>query len=545
MADCQIYGVWPGGHHLTNVVLHGATAVLLFLALLRLTGDFWPSALVAAVFAIHPLHVESVAWISERKDVLSGFCFMLALAAYAGYARSPFSMRRYLAVLALLALGLMAKPMLVTLPCVLLLLDWWPLRRFEPFHKQPEGNQTTSMTCSSARLIVEKIPLLVLSGAACWLTIRAQRDADAFESLDRLSPAARVSNALVAYASYIRQSLLPFDLAAFYPYSPAELSAWKVLGAIVLLTAISLAAFSLRRSCPYLLVGWCWFLGMLVPVIGLIQVGAQAMADRYMYLPQIGLGIALAWGAADCARNRHWNARACHAAALLLIAGLMACSWKQTSYWFDGETLWTHALSCTTQNSVAHSALADVCLERGRPDAAIPHYEQALEIDPVSDLAHSGLGIALEQTGRAGEAVQHLQAALAIKPDDALAEFHLGKNLAGLGRLDEAAVHFEKALQIDPTMAAAHHNLGKILTDRGRFADAIHHFEQALKLDPHLADAFNNLGIALGRSGRPAEAVACFERALKIKPDLPGARHNLNVTLAKLGRLPSAKGNVD
>ena len=363
MADCQIYGDWPGGHHLTNAVLHAATAVLLFLVLLHLTGDFWPSTLVAAIFAFHPLHVESVAWVSERKDVLSGLCFMLTLAAYIHYATNPFSTRRYLLVVALMAFGLLAKPMLVTLPCVLLLLDCWPLNRFRLFDSSIQG-QPWNKHDGYSTLIVEKLPLLALSAAACWLTIWAQRDSGAIETLDRLPLTARLSNVVVAYATYLRQSFVPIDLAAYYPSLPTRLAAGNVIGAISLLTVISVAAYRWRHKHPYLLVGWCWFLGMLVPVIGIVQVGSQATADRYMYLPQIGLCIALAWGIAGLARQRHWNARACGAASVLLIAALMACSWRQASYWSGSEALWSRALACTTQNSFRAGTL---CVLRRSP----------------------------------------------------------------------------------------------------------------------------------------------------------------------------------
>ena len=335
MLDCQIYGPCAGGHHLTSVLLHAITAVLLFLVLRRMTSDLWPSAFVAAVFAVHPLHVESVAWVTERKDVLSGLFFVLTLAAYLAYVRRPFSLPRYLAVAAMFALGLMAKPMLVTLPFVLLLLDYWPLGRFTNCLDKPLA---ASHVTPVSRLVTEKIPLLLLTLASCAATVWAQEQS--IVDTEELRFSARIANALVSYVGYIGESFCPINLAVYYPHPQAGLPMWEPIAAMLLLAGVTAAVVMRRRKNPYLLVGWLWYLGMLVPVIGLTQVGLQAMADRYMYLPQIGLVIGLTWGAERLVRSWPRRAWVCGATASLVIVELAVCAAQQTTYWRDSESLW-------------------------------------------------------------------------------------------------------------------------------------------------------------------------------------------------------------
>ena len=365
LADGQLFGLAAAGHHATNVALHAATVLALYLVLWRMTGACWPSALAAAIFALHPLRVESVAWVAERKDVLSGLCFVLTLGAYVWYVRSTFSWRRYLLLTALFALGLMAKPMLVTLPFVLLLLDYWPLGRMGSHRRQ---------------IVIEKLPLLVLAAACCAITLWVQGEAVLPD--ERLPFCWRAANALVSYVAYVGQLFCPMGLAVFYPHPGAHLPLWKVAGAAVLLVSISAAAVSCRRRAPYVLVGWLWYVGMLVPVVGLVQVGAQEMADRYTYLPQIGLCISLAWLAA--AACRHWPSPrwASSMAATVVLLALMACAWRQTSFWRDSEALWTRALACTSRNNVAHTNLGIFLAGQGRLDEAISQYRRALDIKP-------------------------------------------------------------------------------------------------------------------------------------------------------------------
>jgi tetratricopeptide (TPR) repeat protein len=550
MLDSQLYGLNPWGYHLTNVLLHAATAIALFLVLRRMTGDFWPSAFVAAVFAVHPLRVESVAWVAERKDVLSGLFFMLTLSAYASYVRRPFSWGRYLLVAALFALGLMAKPMLVTLPFVLLLLDYWPLER---------------MALGWWRLVAEKLPLMALSAASCLITPLAQ--GEAIKRMDVIPLSARITNALVSYVSYVGQLFYPAGLAVLYPHQENRLPAWQFAGALMLLACISVGVWVWRRKYPYLLVGWCWYVGMLVPVIGLVQVGGQSMADRYTYLPQIGLVVALAWGAKRiCARwaHRGWLLGGTSALAL---AALMGCAYHQTSFWFDGETLWRRAIDCTLPNAIAHTDLGTILTQRGQLDEAMAEFQKALEIEPDYEHAHRNLGALLASVGRLDEGIGHLRKALEINPnysdahnnlgialrdqgniDAAIAEFrkalesnldntaaynNLATVLLSLGRVDEAVVLYRKALAIDPQMAEFHYSLAKALAKQGKLDEAAAEFDRTLAITPDNAETHNNLAAALAMRGRLDEAIVHFQAALKIKPNYPNAHKNLDLAQAQ------------
>src|SRR5437588_4822636 len=379
MLDCQLYGLNAGGHHFTNVVLHTIAVLLLFRVLRVTTGALWPSAFVAALFAIHPLHVESVAWVSERKDVLSAVFFMLTLAAYVRYARAP-SPERYSIVAMIFALGLMLKPMLVTVAFVLLLLDYWPLRRFD------KGTQFTGRGIASwlnqrpsyQQLFLEKTPLLVLSGLSCLVTIWAQDQATG--SLEQLPFTWRLNNALVSYIEYVRQTFWPARLAVFYPFPNNPLSIWKVTLASAFLLTVSAIAIFLRKKRPYVLTGWFWYVGMLVPVIGIVQIGEQGHADRYTYLPQIGLFLLIVWGVADLANTWHLRREYLWLAATITIAVLSYRAAVQTSFWKNSERLWDHALSVTSDNDFAHNNLGFLHLRRGELDESVSHFETALRI---------------------------------------------------------------------------------------------------------------------------------------------------------------------
>jgi protein O-mannosyl-transferase len=524
--DCQLYGLEPWGHHLTSVLLHAATAIVLFLVLRKMTGDVWPSAFVAAVFAVHPLRAESVAWVAERKDVLSGLFFMLTLGAYLGYARRPFSLFRYLLVVLLFGLGLMSKPMLVTAPFVLLLLDYWPLRR------------VVAGTHGVCLLLVEKTPLLMMSAACCVGTLSTQ--GKIIEISDRVSLPWRMGNAAVAYVAYLGQWFYPANLAVFYPHPGSGLPGWKIIAAVLLLAAISGAALVWRRRHPYLPVGWLWYLGMLLPVIGLVQVGEQAMADRYTYLPQIGLCLALTWGLKVLTRRwplRRWS---CGAAAAFVVAALMVCTWHQTSFWRDRVTLWTRAAACTTRNRVAHNNLGIVLAGKGRVDEAIGHFHQALAIDPNCAEPQNNLGVVLAGQGRFDEAIRHYREAVRIKPDYVEAHYNLGVALAGRGQFEEAARHYRAALKTEPNHATAHNDLGVALAGLGRVEEAMGHYRQALKINADYAEAHYNLGNALLGGGQVDEAVAEYRKALAINPNITGAHNNLANLLAAQGRVEEA-----
>jgi protein O-mannosyl-transferase len=528
MLDCQLYGLKPGGHHVSNVLLHAASAILLFLALQRLTGAFWPSAWVAAIFALHPLRVESVAWVAERKDVLSGLFFMLTLWFYARYVERPASWGRYSLVLAAFALGLTAKPMLVTLPFVLLLLDYWPLGRFGPRREAKVR----------LRLVVEKIPLFVLAAASCAVTLAAQRDAIA--PLEQLAVSRRLANAAVVYVAYLGKMFYPADLAVLYPFPNEPPPAWEVAAAVSLLLAISIAVFVVRRNCPYLLFGWLWYLGTLAPVIGVVQVGSQMMADRYTYLPQIGLYVAIAWGAAHLASRELSRQRWLAVVGALAVAGLMGRTWEQTRHWRDSETLWVHTLSCTPSNARAEYNLGHFLAGRGRVNDAIPHFRSALESQPRLAKAHIGLGLALVDREQVDEAVDHFRKALDVLPDSLAAHFGLGNALVRQGQFDEAITQFRAALAINLDYAEAHNNLGEVLARRRRVDEAITQFRAALAIKPDYAVARSNLGQVLAGRGQLDEAIAEYRKALAIKPNSAEIHYNLGSALADRRQIDEA-----
>jgi tetratricopeptide (TPR) repeat protein len=546
MLDSQIYGLWAGGHHLTNVLLHAATAIVLFLVLWQITGAAWPSAMVAALFALHPLRVESVAWVAERKDVLSGLCFVLTLGAYVWFVRGPFSWSRYLLLLVIFALGLMAKPMLVTLPAVLLLLDYWPLGRFADApgrHAAPPGatRQRPALATTGAfrwQLLTEKIPLLLLVAVFCLATVWAQDKAAAFGN--PLTIGWRIANALVSYVAYLVQAFWPVGLAAYYPHPEYHLPIWEALGALVVLAGISAAALKWRRRYPYFLVGWLWYVGMLVPVIGIVQVGSQAMADRYTYLPQIGLYLALVWGVADVCRSRPYRRWLCGVGSALVLAVLMGCAWRQTCFWCDNVTLWNHTLACTTGNSAAENNLGLTLANRGHLDEAMEHYREALRFRPDYMEAHTNLGTALAGRGRKDEALVHFQKALEIKPSSAIAHNNLASAMADLGRIDEATRHYQKAVEIEPDYVQARVSFAALLSAIGRRDEAAVQYQKVLDIEPDNAEVYTNFGNALGALGRIEEAMAQYRKALEIKPQSVEAHINFGYILTRLGRFDEA-----
>jgi tetratricopeptide (TPR) repeat protein len=555
MLDSQLYGLNAGGHHLTNVLLHAATTVLLFLVLRQMTGQMWPSALAAALFALHPLRVESVAWVTERKDVLSGLFFVLALGAYTSYVHHPFSLVRYLAIMIFFALGLMAKPMLVTLPAVLLLLDYWPLGRFtgtslsQPTPSQCNGTGTVGDAdllvsgtaikpfSSPWRLVGEKLPLLLLVAVSCIVTLT---QGSALAAGARYPLGWRMGNALIACVTYLIRFFCPTDLAALYPRLSLALPLWKVLAAFLVLASVTVAAWVWRRTRPYLLMGWLWYLGMLVPVIGLVQIGIQAVADRFTYLPQIGLGIALAWGAADLCRSSPRLRRLCGGASVLALALLMGCAWRQTAFWHDSEALWTHTLACTSRNSMAHTIFATGLAKWGRVEEALDHFRRAIEFQPDDAVPRCNVADILAKQGRLDEAMASYRDVLKIQPGCVTAHNNLGQLLARQGRLDEAAEQYRRALQIQPDLAVAYWNLGNVLLARGRLAEAESQYRKALEIAPDYAMARNNLGHALAKQGRLDEAIAQYQKALEIAPDYAETHDNLGAAFVRLGRFDAA-----
>jgi tetratricopeptide (TPR) repeat protein len=504
MLDCQLYGLNPGGHHLTNVLLHTAAAILLFLVLRRMTGFLWRSAFVAAVFAIHPLHVESVAWVSERKDVLSGVFFMLTLGAYVRYVRRPPSMIRYGAVVLLFALGLLSKNMLVTLPFVLLLLDYWPLNRFSDFSFQV-----------MLRRVAEKTPLFVLTVGSCVATALVPEKLTA----ERLPFGLRMENAVVSYVTYLWQMIHPFGLPCLYPNPANYLPFWQVAGAVGLLLAISGAVFAFRKTHPYFVVGWLWYLGMMIPVIGIVQIANYAHADRYTYLPQIGLYLLLTWAAADlCAGWRHRRVVLGGCSTVILVA-LIFCTRTQASYWRNSESLWTHTLACTSGNYIAHNDLGEDLLQKGRLDEAMDHFKKAVKIAPTYADGYYNLGNALMQIGHLGEAMELFRKVLEIQPSHIKANNNLGVALMRSGRPDEAIAYCQKAIDLNPDYAEAHYNLGAVFGMLSRLEEAVEQYRKAIQLKPDYADAHGNLANVLAAQGRLEEAIPEYRRTLELVPD--------------------------
>ena len=513
--DFQLYGLNPAGHHATSLLLHAANSVLLFLLLKRLTRTLWPAAMTAALFALHPMHVESVAWISERKDVLSTLCWMLSAGAYARYAeergiRGFQPTGFYAASLAFFAMGLMSKPMVVTLPFVLILLDYWPLARWRP---------------PRARLWAEKVPFFALAAASCAITLAAQQQGRSVDSLAHVPLAARLENLPVGCARYVEKLFWPGHLAVLYPYVFAW-PAWEWAGAGVLLAGVTVWVARRARSQPFLAVGWLWFLGGLAPVNGLVQTGLQSIADRYTYVPSIGLFIMAVW------LVRQWGEKAGRqaAAAVLGTAALAGCLYltpRQAGYWRDTGTLFAHAVESTKDNYFACTALGHYLALHGQRAAAVESLEQAVTIAPWFAEAQNDLGRVLLDAGRVDDALPHLQQAAALAPDDPEGHYNLGNALLAKGRVAEALEQFQIHVTLRPGDAVAQFHFGSVLLDNNLPDDAIPHLEKAVALNPADAGVHSKLGTAYLRKGREAEAAGQFEKALQIRPDDIPACNNL------------------
>jgi tetratricopeptide (TPR) repeat protein len=529
MLDCSLYGLKAGGHHFSNVLFHTIAVVLLFLALQQMTGALWKSAFVAAVFAIHPLHVESVAWVAERKDVLSGVFLMLSLLAYVHYVRAP-STWHYLIVAFVFALGLMSKPMLVTLPFVLLLLDYWPLGRITD-ERSYTGHQLLS-------LLVEKIPLIALSALSSVVTFLAQQGAIGWT--EQLPTLPRVNNALASYVIYMRQMFWPANLAVFYPHPENRLSPLEISLALAVLIGITMAAIILRKKAPYFITGWLWYVGMLVPVIGLVQVGWQGHADRYTYLPQIGLYIAGTWAVADLTAS--WRRRRVLLGAVgLLVVGALSCSASiQTSYWRNSETLFTHALAVTGKNDVAENNLGIIFLEKGQLDEAIARLQTAIDLRPENGPAQNNLAKALLQKDRVAEAMVHYRKFLEIEPENVEARNILGTALIQQGRVREATKQWQDALAIEPENGNAASNLAWVFAtcpdnsvrDGAR---AVELAEKAMGLSAgKIPMIFRILAAAYAENGRFSQAIETAQRGadLATSQGNPGLAAELQSNIA-------------
>ena len=534
MLDVQFFGMSAGPQLFTNLLFHTLNALLLFGLLHAMTGALGRSAFVAALFAAHPLHVESVAWISERKDVLSTLFGLLALWTYFQYTRRP---RRtsYLTVLLFFALSLMAKPMLVTLPFVMLLMDYWPMRRVAlPGDVGSESGTTLPhQRYVDMELVREKLPMFAIALISGAITFVTQQSAGAVSTLTRVPLDLRAANALTSYAAYIGKMLWPVSLSAFYPLF--HLTPGVVLGSGVVLAVASFLVIWGARRHPYLPVGWLWYLGTLAPVIGLVQVGSQSMADRYTYFPLIGLFIILAWGIADLLARWPHREILLPAGAAILILVCASVARTQVLSWSDTSTLWTHALEVNADNDVAHYLLGDWLTKQGRVQEAMTHYTEALRLKPENAEAHDSMGFALASKGKFSEAIAQYSEALRLKPAFAAAHCNLGLAMANVGRTEEGIAEISEALRINPDFVEARNNLGIVLVKQGKTGEAIAQFSEVLRLKPTNAEAHNNLGILLANQGRLGEAIAHFSEAVRLEPDFAAARTNLNIALTKQG----------
>jgi tetratricopeptide (TPR) repeat protein len=527
MIDCQLFGTNAGRHLLVNTLIHAANTLLIFYFLLRTTHARWPSALVAALFALHPLHVESVAWASERKDTLSTFFGLLSLIAYVRYAEAR-SISRYAWVAITLGLGLLAKPMLVTWPFLMLLLDYWPLRRLQ-------GLDANHQLSSLRKLVVEKLPLFALVAVSMIITLLAQSHGGAVRTFAAAPVGFRLSNGVVSYATYILLMFWPNNLAVYYPLPLTGIPTWQVIGAAFLLIGITALCLFERRNRPYLIVGWLWFLGTLVPVIGFVQVGGQTMADRYFYIPSIGLFIALVFGFSDLAKS--WRVApplsAGIAAGVLLILATLTNA--QIQRWRDSFTLFEHTLAVTPRNLHIEHNLGLAMGSAGRYDEAAAHFEKALQIDANFYDGLVGMGVTREFQGRLPEAIDYFQAAIHSQPDTPTAHLQLGRVLWKQSSDQAALEEIGRASQLAPKDAEIRADFGLALQLVGRIPEAIEQFHEALRMNPDNAETHANLGLALLGSGKPQESIPEFETALRLKPELTGAADNLRRAQAQSG----------
>ena len=545
MLDCQVFGLEPGYHHLMNVVFHTANTLLLFLVLNRMTAAFWRSAFVATLFALHPLHVESVAWVAERKDLLSTFFGMLTLWAYTRYCeelkvQGTKAKVFYTFALLLFALGLMSKPMLVTWPLVLLLLDSWPLERlrYEP------GSR---LDRDFLRLVREKVPFFCLATISSIVTFLVQDKGRSVLSIGGLPLAPRLVNAAASYLEYLRKMIWPTDLAIFYPHpeiwhrASDQPSLWQIAVAVLFLTAISAFAVLRLRRQPWFAVGWLWYLGTLVPVIGIVQVGTQSMADRYSYVPLMGIFICLVWGTAELLADRRGGQPVLVAMAVAAAITCVAITRQQLSHWRDSIVLFEHALAVTANNAVAHFNLGNALGRQGNPGAAIPHFRAALQADASYADAHYSMGLALTELGKLEEAAQEYRAVFRIRPGHAPARDSFGTLLWMLGKPDDALVQYAEAVRLQPDYYFAHFNMGKVLSSQRRFADAATHFAEAVRHKPDYAEGRTGLAMALAAQGKLGEAQTQLRELVRLCPANAEAHINLGNLLMESGQTREAE----
>ena len=526
MLDVQLFGVRPGVIQFISVLYHVANALLLFLLVRRMTGALWASAFVAAFFAWHPLRVESVAWLAERKDVLSMFFLLLTLLAWTAYIRSP-SRFRYGLSLVFFALGLMSKPMLVTLPFAMVLLDLWPFQRLRLGAVGEPATDKKSLLDS----LREKIPFIALTLVSSYITFIVQRGGQSVATMERIPLVSRVANALVAYVGYLWKTIWPVNLSVYYPY-PETIQTVSAVIAALLLLGISFLVWRNWRARPWLFTGWFWYVGTLVPVIGIVQVGSQAMADRYSYIPSIGLGFVMAFGARELLTLRPGLRRPIGLLATLVIVGWMLLTGRQVSFWKNDETLFRHALEATTRNHLASAVLGSVAAEAGRMDEAERMFEQSIQWRPDSFEARTAYGVALLKAGQLDKAIGHLERALQFNPMQFEAWNGLGAVLSRQKKPEEALEKFTAALNINPHYGEARLNRAMILQHLGRAPEALDDYFTALPLVGPNPAVLLNVGNLLLTQQRSAEALGLFQRALQLQPDNVDALNRVAWVLA-------------
>lgn len=538
MMDWWLFGANAGGHHWTSVLIHVLNTVLLFLLFKSMTGAIWRSALVAALFAVHPINVESVVWIAERKNVLSMFFWILTMLSYVWYVKQP-TWKRYLPILVCFALGLMSKPMLVTLPFVLLLMDYWPLNRTMIYTVNQENH--SSFKAQKARLrflIAEKIPLFILTGVSIFLTVYAARNVGAVVSSTSLPLKMRVDNAIFSYVLYIKKMFWPLDLSVFYPGH--HIGIWMLLIAASFLILLSLILLRYYRKYPYLIIGWLWFLGTLVPVIGLVQVGSQAMADRYAYVPSIGLFIILVWGVSRFLHKR-LSSKVTVVITVLLIGGLTFMSHQQVKYWKDTLTLFSRAVAVTENNAFAHSNIAGALLTQNKVEEALPHLQKALALTPDDYNTLVRAARAYYVRGDHDTAVATLKRAIKTHPDYLRAYDDLYKILIATGKAEEALQEYENAVKVNRGVPEFCFAYGNVLASNGKFDEAILQYEHVLKVNPHHSGSHFNIGLVLMAKGHYEKAEVHFRKTISINPDHAPAHYRLAILLKKKGMIDEAQ----
>ncbi len=526
LVDYSLFGLNASGHHLTSLLMHAVSSTVLLLVLYRATRALWPSVMTAMLFAVHPLRVESVAWVAERKDVLSTLLFMLTVAAYVHYTRRR-SIARYCVVFVLYACGLLAKPMLVTVPLVMLLMDVWPLRRV---------SVAAVRSSQFLQVVAEKLPLAALAAASCVITIIAQERSGAIASLETVAVPTRLLNAIISYIRYMWMFVYPSGLAVFYPY-PRRTSVAAALAAALLVVAISTLSIRQAIKRPYVFVGWWWYVLTLIPVIGILQAGRQAYADRYTYIPQIGILVAVVWTAAEGTSKYGIPRHIVGIASWMLVATYATCTYSQAQEWSSSKTLFQHALEVTSENDVAYLNLGAALDHDGDFEGAMRNYKAVLRLEPNSADARNDLGEVLEKQGDHMGAIDEFMQALALTDGrDAAAHYNLARVLAAEEKLTEAEKHYRTAITLRPTYVEARNNLGQLMLREGKFAEAVAELKETVRLRPDFANAHNNLGVALRRSGDVQGAIGEYQSAIRVDGRSVEAYHNLGNVLAQVGR---------